>query len=117
EETRPHVHAERPAERLNATPWVQSLHLAERHEEHAPLMKAHDLGEAGVLVDQTGYTTQFAEPHVETRGFDHQAHDPGDPPQVGKPGEIGDAASEIVKHGYRSAGDRYARAPYRFSHR
>jgi hypothetical protein len=43
-------------------PGMQPLDLAERHEQHAALVEAHDLGEHRVVVAQAGHPAELAEP-------------------------------------------------------
>ena len=92
EQARADVDAERAAERLHAAARVQPVHLAERHQQHAALVEADDLGEARSFVDQAGDAAELAEPDVEAGRLDHQADDAGDPAEVAEARDTSPAA-------------------------
>ena len=52
---------------------MDAVDLAERHQKHASLVEADDLGEHRRIVRQASHTAQLAHRDVDADGFDHQS--------------------------------------------
>ena len=75
EQSRADVRAEAAAERRHARSRMQAVDVAERHEQHAALVKADDFGEHRLLFGQTRDATELGEADVEARGLDDESDD------------------------------------------
>ena len=67
--------AEAAAERRDRDPGMQSVDVAERHEQHAALVKADDFGEHRFLVGEARDATELAQADVEPVGLDDESDD------------------------------------------
>ena len=61
------LHAEGAPEGLHGAAGVDPVHLAQRHEEHATLVEAHDLGEHRRVLGEAAHAAQLALGHVQAR--------------------------------------------------
>jgi hypothetical protein len=74
------IDAECAAEGLHDCARVKTIELAERHEQHAALVKADHFGQHRVILRMTRDAAERAEADVETSRFHHEADDACDAP-------------------------------------
>ena len=104
EQPRADVHAEGATERLHRAARVQAVQLAERHQQHAALVKAHDFGQHRAVPGVARDAAERPEPHLEAGGLEHEADDARDP------AVRGEAVAGIEASQHRLDGRRERRA-------
>ena len=90
---------------------MQPVDVAERHQQHAALVEAHDLGEHRLLVGQAGDATELGQADVEAGGLDDESDDARHASESMQARQVADARRELVtKHRSAPCGGTRARA-------
>ena len=111
QQPRADVRAEAAAERRDARAGMQSVNVAERHEQHAALVEADDFGEHRLLFGQARDATELRQADVEAGGLDDESDDARHASEAREARQIADARGEaITKHRSAPCGGTRARA-------